>query len=474
MNFHRESFAIFFLAVLALHYLNLPWKLRKFNLLLCSYIFYAAWEPVFCFLIVFSTIVDWFAARKMYYSESMSVRRLWLGISLCANLGLLSYFKYGQFLYDNLAPWLAREFSPTDWGITLPVGISFYTFQTLSYSFDAYRRKAEPWHDFIDYALYVTFFPQLVAGPIVRSTDFLPQCLEPKRANAAQLSWGMSLVLLGIFEKVVIADGLLAPISERVFNGSVPTSAIQSWVGVFAFAMQIFGDFAGYSTAAIGIAMCLGFKFQDNFRFPYGAIGFSDFWQRWHISLSSWLRDYLYIPLGGNRRGSARMFINLMITMLLGGLWHGADWKFVAWGALHGVFLIVERILKSLFGRLKIWSTLIGRIGLMLATFASICVTWVFFRGQDFPWSLAYVRTMFLGGNGESTESLANIKATEQALVLGITLGILAVHWCLRDTSLEDAAKSVPWWIRSVLLSAMIIAIVTMSGDDRAFIYFQF
>ncbi|MCA9211540.1 MAG: MBOAT family protein, partial [Planctomycetales bacterium] len=308
MLFQQESFAIFFAAVLVLHFMNLPWKLRKFNLLICSYVFYAAWQPAFVLLIMLSTVIDWFAAKNMYYARSNVVRNAWLLISLAANFGMLFYFKYGQFLFDNygqLIGLLGLEHHPRDLGITLPVGISFYTFQTLSYSFDAYRRRSEPWPDFLDYALYVTFFPQLVAGPIVRSSSFLPQCIEPKRFDVQKLSWGLTLALIGIFEKVVIADGLLAPITERAFGQPdsmrdiVPPGTIEeAWTGVLSFSMQIFGDFAGYSTTAIGVAMCLGFNFQDNFRFPYAAIGFSDFWQRWHVSLSSWLRDYLYIPLG--------------------------------------------------------------------------------------------------------------------------------------------------------------------------------
>jgi D-alanyl-lipoteichoic acid acyltransferase DltB (MBOAT superfamily) len=360
-------------------------------------------------------------------------------------------------------------------GITLPVGISFYTFQTLSYSIDAYRRTSEPWHSFLDYALYVTFFPQLVAGPIVRSSDFLPQCNEPKRATTVQFSWGMVLVLLGLFEKVVVADVLLAPLTEKAFGGGVPSDFVQAWAGVLSFAMQIFGDFAGYSTTAIGIALCLGFTFQDNFRFPYAAVGFSDFWQRWHISLSSWLRDYLYISLGGNRKGAFRTYINLMATMLLGGLWHGADWKFVAWGGLHGLFLIVERFSKRICGQWQIWSSTAAQLVLMLITFGCICLTWVFFRAKDFTSACQYIKTLlYLSGPGNIESTAGYIKPTEQILVFGVAIAMLTLHWLLRETTLEDAASRLPWWVRGICLSGIIIAIVTMSGEDRAFIYFQF
>jgi len=291
------------------------------------------------FLLWLSTVVDWFAARWMYNARTKVLRIVFLVLSLCVNLGLLGFFKYGNFLLDNFilcTDFLGIHFQPARPDIILPVGISFYTFQTLSYTLDIYRRKIRPWHSFLDYALYVTFFPQLVAGPIVRAVEFLPQCIRPRRANRSQLSWGLSLLVIGLFEKVVIADGFLAPIVEAVYDSPLKPNFISAWGATVAFAGQIFCDFAGYSTCAIGVAMCLGFSLPDNFRFPYAAVGFSDFWRRWHISLSTWLRDNLYIPLGGNLGGQVRTYANLMITMLIGGLWHGASWTFVVWGGFTG------------------------------------------------------------------------------------------------------------------------------------------
>ena len=273
--------------------------------------------------------------------------------SVIVNLGMLGYFKYGGFLMENfveLAGSLGIIYHPPKWDIVLPVGISFYTFATLSYTLDVYLRRSKPAGSFLNYALFVTFFPHLVAGPIMRPTELVPQFEAPRRANANQMFFGFALLTLGMFQKVVLADGFLAPVVEAVYDkhGAVP-GMLDGWAATLAFAGQIFCDFAGYSTSAIGVALCLGFAMPDNFRFPYGAVGFSDFWRRWHITLSSWLRDYLYIPLGGNRHGTARTYAALMGTMLLGGLWHGANWTFVVWGGLHGLYLSVERWLRARF-----------------------------------------------------------------------------------------------------------------------------
>ncbi len=305
-------------------------------------------------------------------------------------MGILGFFKYGGFLLDNfilLVNSVGFDYSPAKPNIILPVGISFYTFQTLSYTLDVYHHKHNktvPWHSFLDYALFVTFFPQLVAGPIVRGVDFLPQCANPPRRDPGAVGRGLSLFFIGLFSKQVIADLTMAPIVERVFDGVGNPGFTAAWAGTLAFAVQIFCDFAGYSACAIGIAMCLGFYLPRNFRYPYGGIGFSDFWQRWHISLSSWLRDYLYIPLGGNRKGPTRTNINLCVTMLLGGLWHGASWLFVIWGALHGLFLLLEKLARrSAIARLRFWECRVGRIALALTTFFCVCLAWVFFRAPS-------------------------------------------------------------------------------------------
>jgi D-alanyl-lipoteichoic acid acyltransferase DltB (MBOAT superfamily) len=474
MYFNSYTFMLFFGCVLLLHYAPLSWRLKKFNLLWASYVFYAVWNPPFVVLLWISTIVDWYVSRWLHHFARSRARMLLLLLSLFVNLGLLAFFKYGTFVLDNfvlLVNDLGISYQPAQPNIVLPVGISFYTFQTLSYTLDIYRRRTRPWHSFLDYALYVTFFPQLVAGPIVRSTEFLPQCLKECRATLNQFTWGLSLLVIGLFEKTVIADGMLAPLVEQVYSSSGNPDFLSAWCSTIAFAGQIFCDFAGYSTCAIGVAMCLGFGLPDNFRYPYAAIGFSDFWTRWHISLSSWLRDYLYIPLGGNRKGRPRAYLNLLLTMLIGGLWHGASWTFVVWGGLHGVYLMLEKAIRDLTAhRFSLRNSPLRPL-LGLATFGLVCFTWVFFRASTFEQSFSIASAML---GLESVGAERAFDNAEMLIVLLTMTPMLLIHWCLRDTTLEAVASKCPWWLHSALLAVMLFAIATTPGEDRAFIYFQF
>jgi alginate O-acetyltransferase complex protein AlgI len=475
MLFNSLTFIQFFLVVLALHYMPFSWRVKKFNLLIASYLFYAAWNAPFVALIWISTLIDWFAAKGIAASTSTARRRILLLVSLACNLGLLGFFKYGGFVLDNfvvLMQAVGIDYRPAAPDIILPVGISFYTFQTMSYTIDVYRRQTVPARSFLDYALYVTFFPQLVAGPIVRSVDFLPQCVEECRANLRQFGWGISLLVIGLFQKIVLADALFGPIADKVYADAAYARTIDAWTGTLAFSGQIFCDFAGYSTCAIGVALCLGFAIQDNFRFPYAAIGFSDFWRRWHISLSSWLRDYLYISLGGNRKGAIRTYVNLALTMLLGGLWHGAAWTFVVWGGLHGAYLVIERGLQRLCGDWPLWRMLPARVALALVTYGAVLFAWVFFRAQSFADAGYIAGRMF--GLDLDTGAYTLVKTTEVAMVLGLTGLMLGLHGVLRNTTVEAAATRIPWWMRGLVLGAMLFAIITMTGDQRSFIYFQF
>src|SRR5882724_6043807 len=353
MVFNSYTFIVFFVIMLLLH--NLPflsWRTKKINLLLASYVFYAAWNPPFILLLWLSTVVDFFVGRALYTQENKYKKRMLLVISLIGNLGMLCFFKYGAFLLENFVTVvnaLGIDYHPAKPNIILPAGISFYTFTTLCYTIDMYQRKSKPVKSLLDFSLFVTFFPHLVAGPIVRPPQLVPQFETPRKATAKQLADGLLLISLGLFMKVFLADSLLSSTANTVFGAHGALHPLDAWTGVLAFSGQIFLDFAGYSTCAIGVALCLGFVLPENFHYPYAAIGFSDFWRRWHITLSSWLRDYLYIPLGGNRKGEARTYVNLMITMLLGGLWHGASWTFVVWGALHGTYLCAERLVKEKF-----------------------------------------------------------------------------------------------------------------------------
>ncbi|MFC2173741.1 MBOAT family O-acyltransferase [Acidobacteriota bacterium] len=472
MLFNSLTFLVFFAIVMIVHRLPLSWRARKCNLLVASYLFYAAWNPPFIFLLWISTLIDWFAARKMGQASDKRARRWPLIFTLVVNLGLLGYFKYGAFMMENfirLLSFAGIQYSPPEMGIILPVGISFYTFQTLSYSLEVYRGNTKPWHSFLDYALFVSFFPQLVAGPIVRAHVFLPQCMKPGKASGTEIGWGLTLLTIGLFQKVTLADAILAPVADAVFASPETAGCLRGWAGTLAFSSQVFFDFAGYSTCAIGIALCLGFRIPDNFRCPFGAIGIADLWRRWHISLSTWLRDYVYIPLGGNRCGRMRTFFNLMFTMLVCGLWHGASWTFIAWGGLQGIYMIVERFLRERFSmRISLSSTL-GKVSCVLVTHFFWLISMVLFRAADFKGASILFVSMFTGSHGMLALPVKGVIGT-----LVITPGLLVYHFLMRDTKFADLVKLVPWWLRALILAGMLVCLALTPGDTRAFVYFQF
>lgn len=473
MIFNSLTFIVFFAIVLFLHHLPLSWRVKKFNLLVASYIFYGAWNPPFVLILWLSTVVDWFVAKAIYAQKTQRGKFLMLLVSLVVNLGMLGFFKYGGFVLENfvlLVNSLGIAYSPALPSIILPVGISFYTFQTLSYTLDVYRGELKPGKSFLDFAFFVTFFPQLVAGPIVRASEFLPQCEAPRPANRDQFVWGFCLLTLGLFQKVVLADTLLAHSSETVFDAKEGLAVVDAWVGLLAFSSQIFCDFAGYSTCAIGVGLSLGFAFPNNFRSPYAACGFADFWQRWHMTLSRFLRDYLYIPLGGNRHGVARTYLNLMITMVLGGLWHGASWTFVLWGAVHGLLLIIERVAKAAFGHMAFWRTLPSQLFLTGMTYVCILLTWVLFRAQTFPNASRMFASLF----GLVKEPIMVLATLDIAKVLIVTVGLLVAHWLLKNSSQEKLVAKTPWWVLVTVWVFMAFAIILAQGGGDAFIYFQF
>ncbi len=473
MLFNSLTFVVFFAIVVALHSAPLSWRVKKFNLLIASYIFYGAWSPPFVILLALSTAVDWKAAQWIHRSSTKARRRLFLILSLATNLGILGYFKYGEFLLENFTAIVNAAgiaYKPPEWNIILPVGISFYTFQTMAYSLDVYLRRAAPTKSLLDFSLFVSFFPQLVAGPIVRPSQLVPQFAEPKVATPPQFYWGLALMTMGLFEKVVLADSFLAPAADAAFSHKGALSPLDAWTGVLAFSGQIFFDFSGYSTTAIGTAMCLGFALPNNFLYPYAAIGFSDFWRRWHISLSTWLRDYLYIPLGGNKKGRIRTYVNLMITMLLGGLWHGASWTFVVWGGLHGLYLAAERALKEAIPDRQWFHTLWFRVSMALLTYFLVNITWVFFRAQGFKEAWIYLGSMF--GMAAKPEKVLYLNEIIPAAI--VIAGMVFAHWRLRSTTLEAVAEKTPAWIIGAIIAAMLFMLVITQGSDSAFIYFQF
>ena len=471
MPFNTYTFVVFFIIVLAFYYSLTNWQHQKGLLLISNYIFYSAWNPAFVLLLIFSTIVDWILAKKIEAADNNNLRRFFLIASLVINIGLLGYFKYGEFLLNSsifLFSTVGIEFQPLKLAIILHVGISFYTFQTLSYTLDVYRRKIATESSLLNYALYVSFFPQLVAGPIVRAREFLPQCEKPKWASTDQFGWGMGLLLIGLFMKIIMADTIFAPVVDQIYSYPELAGRIETWTAIFAFSGQIFCDFAGYSTCAIGIALCFGFILPDNFKSPYAAIGFREFWNRWHISLSSWLRDYLYFSLGGNRKSLIRTNVNIMLTMLVGGLWHGASWLFVIWGGLHGLYLVIEHLIRRLFIRQDGISP-VTRISIILFTYLVCSITWIFFRAGDLDTARTLFNNLF---TNKTTQILTdnNIK-----VALTASFALLCWHILNRNRTLEHAFTKMPIFLRSMVFLTLALCIFLFGyGNDRAFIYFQF
>ena len=494
MLFNSYTFIVFFIIVLILHNLPFSWKTKRINLLIASYVFYAAWNPPFILLLWLSTLVDFFVGRALYTQENKHKKKLLLVVSLIGNLGMLCFFKYGGFLLENftyLVNALGFNYHPAKPNIILPAGISFYTFTTLCYTIDMYKRKSKPVESLLNFSLFVTFFPHLVAGPIVRPPQLVPQFETPRKANSQQLMQGLFLLSLGLFMKVFLADGMLSGPANTVFGAHDPLKTLDAWMGVLAFSGQIFFDFAGYSSCAIGAALCLGFVLPNNFLFPYAAVGFTDFWRRWHITLSSWLRDYLYIPLGGNRQGKFRTYINLMITMLLGGLWHGANWTFVVWGALHGFYLWAEKAFRDIKSKspgkplavsvepVFVKASFVPEINhpktvtnfmLAMGTLFLVNVTWVFFRSADFTSAWRMLHSMFVrNSTGSSVLSYLDI-----GKVIIITIALIVSHWLMRNTLVLKVAGKMPWWLLGIVWSAMILLILLSQNASSSFIYFQF
>lgn len=398
MLFTQIEFFVFFMAVLLYLFVVQNNTLRKFFLLAASYYFYSYWDYRFLSLIIFSTSADYLIGNLLFKTVSQYQRKLLLVISLILNLGLLCLFKYYNFFVSSFHLWLAPiGINLRTLDIILPVGISFYTFQTLSYTIDIYRKTLEPSKSFLDFAVFVSFFPQLVAGPIVRASSFLPQLKKTAKLSKDNFFRGFRLFVMGLFKKVFIADRLAAFV-DPVFANADAFNYATVWLAVAAYSIQIYCDFSGYSDMATGLARIMGYELNINFNFPYLAQNITDFWRRWHISLSSWIRDYLYVSLGGNRKGVVRTYANLLFSMLLCGLWHGAAWNFVFWGFYHGTALAVHRIFKQLkSGSHKKEServfikTIINRA----LTILFVMVGWVFFRADGFDNAMIILGKMF-------------------------------------------------------------------------------
>jgi alginate O-acetyltransferase complex protein AlgI len=473
MVFTSYAFAALFAVVLA-------WRVflgrtnREFSylltLLISSLIFYAWHIPECLLILLFSCVIDYVAAEKIDACRQKSqTGRKYLILSLATNLGVLGYFKYTNFALDAIRKVLLSCGAGVNWvphlDVILPMGISFYTFQSMSYTIDVYRGQLPPMRSFWKFLLYVSFFPQLVAGPIVRGTDFLYQMKRRRGLRAPFVLEGLYLVIQGFFLKMVVADNLGAYVDRFwAFGAEKGSGATAPTLLAVLFSCQIFADFAGYSSIARGLAYLLGFRFPLNFNSPYLADSFKDFWARWHITLSTWLREYLYIPLGGNRISPVRTYINLLLTMLLGGLWHGAAMTFVIWGALHGAALIAERMLGLHTGtsRPRVWKWVL-RFSVVQAV---ILITWIFFRSESTSQATRILRNIFVGGLAfESAVMLL------PALIFAVPVVLMHVRALVAEKKWFSAPSTLE---KSCLAAVMFYAIVTMYGNSTGFIYFQF
>ena len=524
MVFNSLTFLVF-IAVFFPLYFGTRGRTRIWVSLLASYLFYGWWDWRFLSLIIFSTVMDWFFGLLIAYKDDPAGtraqwqnlplntktqkhlntpasafvfghitewlvprlnwnRRAWLVCSMILNLGFLGFFKYFNFFADSFAQMLGMFGVVPSWttlNIILPVGISFYTFQSMSYTIDVYRKEIKWEPSLLRFATFIALFPQLVAGPIVRAIDLLPQMYEDKPFDRHRWNSGMGRVLWGFFKKVAVADSL-APFVDQVFQSPETFGSLHLLIGVVFYAFQIYCDFSGYSDMAIGFARMMGYDFPENFRTPYFSKSFSEFWQRWHISLSSWLRDYLYIPLGGNRRGKWHTYKNNMLTMLLGGLWHGANWAFVFWGFLHGLYLIVQRLTTPLwhkFVQLTRMPRLLDDALAMLTVFALTLLAWVYFRsgsiglagGDSFATANKVLSGIFSGEGFSFAAVINKFQVIKGVLLIGILLLVEVTNgrwrWNVRQVNS-------PVWRLGLFAAALWLIAFFGTFGANAFIYFQF
>ncbi len=468
MLFTSSAFLFGFLPLVLAGVYLAPKPRRNALLAASSYVFYGWWKPWFLLLILFSTTLDYQCGRVLHRATRNELRRAALLVSLSGNLGLLAFFKYAMFGTATVNDVL-RALGRSELGvpqIVLPVGISFFTFQSMSYTIDLFRRRTRPARSLLDFVTYVALFPQLVAGPIVRYRDLEAE-LRSRHMDAEHLMRGLSIFSVGLAKKVLLANNL-APVADAAFAAEA-LPPVWAWLGVTAYALQIYFDFSGYSDMAIGLGVCLGFTFPQNFDAPYRAESITDFWRRWHISLSTWLRDYLYIPLGGNRGGTTRTYRNLALTMLLGGLWHGANWTFVAWGGLHGLLLCGERAL----GRRPVYAGLPKALR-VASTFGLILVTWVFFRAETLGDALRYLAQMVGLGAPASALGGATLVEPFTIAVLVVSLALSLTPWRTEDW-LSPTLRGATVGKMTLALALFVWSVAEVSVQSyNPFLYFQF
>lgn len=448
--------------------------IRIIYVTLFSLFFYYKSSGIYFLLLVFTATSDFIIGRLIARSEKKSSKKWLVFLSLCVNLGMLGYFKYTNFLFDVFSGIFKVPFDIER--IFLPVGISFFTFQSISYIIDIYREEIKPLNRWIDYLFYISFFPQLVAGPIVRAKDFIPQIHKPVHVSDYMFGKGVFLIIAGLFKKAVISDYISLNFVDRVFDQPALYSGLENLVAVYGYALQIYCDFSGYSDMAIGIALLLGFKFNVNFNSPYKSATITEFWRRWHISLSSWLKDYLYISLGGNRKGRIRTYFNLLTTMLLGGLWHGASWQFVFWGALHGTSLATHKWVMEHFKSFKAMGQdmhpLRRFIGILL-TFHLVCFGWIFFRASSFANGWEVIRQIFTNFHPELFGQFVNgYSMVCIFILLGYLLHFTPESW---ERKAYQWTTDCPLILKAVACTLVIILVMQLkSSDVQPFIYFQF
>ena len=442
---------------------------------LFSLYFYYKSSGIYFLLLILSAVVDYLLANAIFKAESKSKKRVILVLSLVLNLGMLAYFKYTNFFYSIICDITAQSFSPLS--IFLPVGLSFFTFQSLSYTIDIYRGTLKPVKRFLDYAFFVSFFPQLVAGPIVRAADFIPQIFKPLKVTDEMIGRGVFLIASGVIKKVVIADFISTNFVDRIFDHPTLYTGLENLFGVYGYALQIYCDFSGYSDMAIGIALLMGFHFKINFDSPYQSKNISEFWRRWHISLSTWLKDYLYISLGGNRKGKIRTYINLLITMLLGGLWHGAGFRFVLWGAMHGIALAIHKLYLEVFpvkteNSNPLRKFIISTFSILI-TFHFVCFCWIFFRADNMETATQMIRQIAFHFNPRIFfEFITGYRSVLLMMLIGY-----ALHFIPKSVELktESIVTNLPLLLKvSFMILVILLVVQFKSSEIQPFIYFQF
>jgi len=482
MLFNSIDFAVFLPIVFLLYWLlaNKSLKLQNALIVLASYVFYGWWDWRFLSLILFSTLVDYTIGIKLKSEKNQTKRKILLWTSICVNLGFLGFFKYANFFLDNFTAafsFFGSEIATHSLDIILPVGISFYTFQTLSYTIDVYKQKLEPTNDFIVFSAFVSFFPQLVAGPIERATNLLPQFYKKRTFELSKAVDGMRQILWGLFKKIVIADSC-AELANQIFNNSAEMNGSTLVLGALFFTFQIYGDFSGYSDIAIGTSRLFGFNLMQNFKFPYFSRDIAEFWRRWHMSLSTWFRDYLYIPLGGSRGGTWMKVRNTFLIFIVSGFWHGANWTFIVWGTLHAIYFLPLLLTNKNRNNLEIvaqgnYFPTARELLQMLSTFTLTVFAWIIFRANDITHAFHYISEIFSASILEAPKLTDSKEAIITMLLVFI---FIFIEWLGRESQFALEHLGLKWKrpLRHALYYTIIIALFWYNGKEQQFIYFQF